>query len=260
MSKKAILTVSFGTTFPETCEKTIGATETQIQQAFPEADIFRAFTSTVVISRIQKREGVHIATPAEAMKQLAERGYEDVTVASLHLIPGIEYDRLVTAVSAYEGQFKSLTISQPLLTVADDFRQAVQFIRARYQLAPNQGALFMGHGTAANAFTTYACLDHMLMGSGYYLGAVESYPDVQFEINRMKQDGIRKVILQPFMMVAGNHAHNDMASDDPKSWRSQVERAGIEAAPKLIGLGEYPEIREKFVKKVSEAQWLIPET
>lgn len=110
----------------------------------------------------------------------------------------------------------------------------------------------MGHGTADSAFTAYACLDHMLMGTGNYVGAVESYPDIDFEIQRLTNDGIQHVVMQPLMMVAGNHAHHDMASDSPTSWSSQLQVHGITADAKFIGLGEYPEIQQMYIDHLKQ--------
>lgn len=110
----------------------------------------------------------------------------------------------------------------------------------------------MGHGTAHSSFTTYACLDHMLAGTKSYVGAVESYPDITDELTRLKHAQIKKVYLQPLMMVAGNHAHNDMASDNPHSWKSIVDANNIDAQPRLKGLGEYPEIQQLFIEKLSK--------
>ena len=251
MTKKAILAVSFGTTYPETREKTIGATEQALGKAFPDYDVFRAFTSKIVRRRIQEKENLTIDDPATALQKLAAQGYEEVVVQSLHIIPGIEYGIVKQVVADYQDQFKLLQCTQPLLDTFEDFQKMAAFLKKQSDYLPSGKAiLWMGHGTAHSAFTTYACLDHMLMGTKSYVGAVESYPDVSDEIKRLEHAKISKVFMQPLMMVAGNHAHNDMASDEPDSWKSILKDHGIVAHPVLKGLGEYPEIQQMFVEKL----------
>lgn len=253
MTKKAVLAVSFGTTFPETREKTIGATERAIKEAFPGYDVYRAFTSKIVRHRIEEKEGLTIDDPATALGKLAAKGYEEVYVQSLHIIPGIEYSLVQKTAKDYQGKFRTLKVTQPLLDTFADFQQLVRFMADQSAELPNgEAILWMGHGTAHSSFTTYACLDHMLAYTKSYVGAVESYPDVEDEIKRLKHAGVAKVYTQPLMMVAGNHAHNDMASDDPHSWKSILEDNGIVAEPVLKGLGEYPEIQKMFIAKLKE--------
>lgn len=170
---------------------------------------------------------------------------------SLHIIPGMEYGLVQQTVDKFRDQFKQLKLTQPLLDTFEDFQKLVAFLKAQSAALPNgEALLWMGHGTAHSSFTTYACLDHMLSGTKSYVGAVESYPDVRDEIKRLKADHVRKVYTQPLMMVAGNHAHNDMASDDPHSWKSILEASGISAEPVLKGLGQYPVIQQMFIDKL----------
>lgn len=254
MSKKAILAVSFGTTFPETREKTIGAIEKALGKSFSDYDVFRAFTSKIVRKRIAVKENINIDDPAAALQKLADKGYEEVYVQSLHIIPGIEYGIVKQVVADYKDKFKKIAYTQPLLDSFEDFQNLVNFLKKQSADLPSgQAMLWMGHGTSRSVFTTYACLDHMLAGTKSYVGAVESYPHIDGEIKFLKRDQISKVVLQPMMIVAGNHAHNDMASDDSHSWKSILKAQGIEAQPVLKGLGEYPEIQQMFVKKLQMA-------
>ena len=253
MTKKAIIAVSFGTTFPKTREKTIGATERALKKAFPAYDVFRAFTSRIVRARVAKNEGQVFDDPATALDRLSNQGYGEVIVQSFHIIPGIEYGQLKQVVNTYQSKFKKLKLSQPLLDTFDDFQMLTHFMEKQSASLPaGEAILWMGHGTAHSSFTTYACLDHMLAGTKSYVGAVESYPDITDELTRLKHAQIKKVYLQPLMMVAGNHAHNDMASDNPHSWKSIVDANNIDAQPRLKGLGEYPEIQQLFIEKLSK--------
>lgn len=247
MTKKAILVVSFGTTYVQARQRAIAATEKAVQDAFPKYDVFRAFTSKIVRQRIKEHEDIAIDDPATALKKLAERGYQEVAVLSLHFIPGIEYDLLQGIVEQSRGLFKSIRLTKPLLDCMADFQRMVDFLRKQSDYLPaDKAVLWMGHGTAASAFTTYACLDHMLRGSKSFVGAVESYPDVEAEIPRLQAAKISKAFIQPLMLVAGNHAHNDMA----RTWKGDLQESGITARPILKGLGEYPEIQQMFIDKL----------
>lgn len=253
MTKSAILIVSFGTTYPATRKKSIGAVEKAFQATFPDFKVFRAFTSTVVIKRIQKNEQVKIDTPAEALTKIHQAGFEEVYVQSLHLIPGIEYDMVKKVVDQFQATFKKIVLGAPLLKRFADYQRLTTFIKRMVLNQPaHSGLLLMGHGTANSAFTAYACLDHMLMGSGNYVGAVESYPDIDFEIQRLVKDGIDQVVLQPLMMVAGNHAHHDMVAASPTSWRAKLQAHGIAVDARLIGLGEYPDIQQLYIDHLKQ--------
>ncbi|MCH4008619.1 sirohydrochlorin cobaltochelatase [Companilactobacillus sp.] len=254
MSKTAILVISFGTTYPETRKKTIKATEQAIANKFPDADVFEAFTSNVVLKRIEKNEGIKIDTPSEAIEKIRSLGYQQLFVQSLHIIPGHEYHLVVKLLSPYAKDFEKFVIGKPLLTSLVDYRDVKNYLVGMNDLADDEAVLFMGHGTATDiAFTAYGCLDHMLMGTRNYLGTVESWPDLKMEMARMKSDGIKKVHLFPFMLVAGNHANKDMASDDKNSWNSQLQKAGFETTPHLVGLGESEFIQNQFVKHLRAA-------
>ena len=234
MNKKAILAVSFGTTYPETREKTIGATEKKISKEFPDYDVFRAFTSTIVRKRIYKNEGIKVDSIQEALNKLRAQGYEEVYLQSLHIIPGIEYQLVQNAIDGYSPQFKKLVATPPLLDKFADYEQLVNFLKKQSAYLPSGKAI----------------LDHMLAGTKSYVGAVESYPDVHDEIKRLKHAKVEKVYMQPLMMVAGNHAHNDMASDQPNSWKTILKENDIVGHPVLKGLGEYEEIQEMFIAKL----------
>lgn len=251
MSKKAIVVVSFGTTYPEARHKAINATEKSIQNKFSDLQVVRAFTSKIVRQRIYQNERLLINNPEQVLANLAQNGYQEVTVQPLHIIPGKEFNLLKQAVLKYKTCFSTIRLSQPLLTQFSDYQKITQFIqRPREEGAGN---LWMGHGSSHSAFATYACLDHMLLNTNSFLGAVESYPDIDVIIQRIKNTKIRKIYLQPFMLVAGNHAHLDMASQAADSWKSKLERKGIKVIPELKGLGEYPEIQAMFISKLQQS-------
>lgn len=248
--KRAILAVSFGTTYPDTRAQTIDATVAMIQAAFPEVNVEQAYTSNIVRQRIAKTEGLMIPAPADALRSLALQGYQDVIVMSLHLLPGVEYELLQQSVAANKSRFTRLTLTPPLLTSYEDFVNLVHFMQALSLGNQVEGILWMGHGSKYFAFTSYACLDHMLLGTPSYVAAVESYPKIEPTVSRMVQAGLKRVYLHPLMLVAGNHAHHDMVAADPHSWQSQLGRAGIEAIPVMKGLGAYPEVQKMFLSKL----------
>ncbi|AKP66216.1 sirohydrochlorin cobaltochelatase [Companilactobacillus ginsenosidimutans] len=254
MKKTAILVVSFGTTYADTRKKTIEATENAIAKKFPDADVFRAFTSNIVLKRIKENEGISIDTPQVAIEKIRSLGYQELYVQSLHIIPGHEYHLIVKSLKSYADDFEKFVIGKPLLTSLVDYRGVKDYLIGMKSLAPDEGVLFMGHGTATDiAFTAYGCLDHMLMGTRNYLGTVESLSDLKMEMARMKQDGIKKVHLYPFMLVAGNHANKDMASDNEHSWNSILQKEGFTTETHLVGLGESEFIQNQFAKHLRHA-------
>lgn len=248
MSKKGIVVVSFGTTYPEARYKAITATEKAIQNNFGDWQVVRAFTSKIVRQRIYQNERVVISNPEQVLANLAQNGYQEVAVQPLHIIPGTEFNLLKQAVLKYKSCFSTIKLSKPLLTQFSDYQKITQFIQRPREA--EAGNLWMGHGSSHSAFATYACLDHMLLNTNSFLGAVESYPDINVIIQRIKHTGIKEIYLQPFMLVAGNHAHLDMASQAADSWKSKLEHEGIKVIPELKGLGEYPEIQAMFIAKL----------
>ncbi|TBL89536.1 sirohydrochlorin cobaltochelatase [Hafnia alvei] len=253
--KKAILIISFGTSYHETRAKTIDACERRLAESCPDRDAFRAFTSEMIIRKLAKRDAMQIDNPNQALQRLAEQGYQDVVIQSLHIINGDEYEKVVTQVRAHAGMFKRLHIGVPLLSSHDDFEQLIVAMKSQMPvLDEDERVVFMGHGATHHAFAAYACLDHMLMIHQIpaMVGAVESYPEIHHVVTRLQQQNVRRVHLMPLMLVAGDHAINDMASDDEDSWKTQLAQAGIEATPWLQGLGENPIIQQMFVEHLHD--------
>ncbi|WP_329604847.1 sirohydrochlorin cobaltochelatase [Vibrio nitrifigilis] len=256
MMKKALLVISFGTSYPEALEKNIVACEQTLAAAHPDRDCFRAFTSYMIIKKLARRDNLHINNPQQALQALYEQGYDDVLVQSLHIINGDEYEKVATQVNAYQDKFTRLDFGQPLLTSHADYEQLITALEHQCPtLQSDERLVLMGHGTTHYTFSTYACLDHMLTakGSPMMVGAVESYPEIDTLIDRLKAQNVKKAYLMPLMLVAGDHAINDMASDEEDSWKTQLIEAGIEAMPIVQGLGENPLIRDMFVQHLADA-------
>ncbi|MBC1725352.1 sirohydrochlorin cobaltochelatase [Listeria seeligeri] len=252
--KKAILVVSFGTSYPETRAKTIEACEKRVAKEFPDYTVFRAFTSNKIIKKLKTRDNMDVDTPSQALNKLKELGYNEVIIQSLHIISGGEFEKITAQVKKFQSAFDSIIISQPLLDSKEDYEKAIEAIRYQMpKLNENEALILMGHGSKHHAFSAYACLDHMLLNEPIYLCAVESYPGLDQVIQRLHKAGIKKAHLMPFMLVAGDHATNDMASDEEDSWKSTLEQAGIETECHLQGLGENPLIQTQFIDHIHTA-------
>ena len=256
MKKKAILVVSFGTSYAETRKKTIEACERAIKMAFPEYEVRRAFTSKRIIKILKDRDNILIDTPREALQKLRDEGFADVSVQSLHIIPGSEFHDVVLAVKEYESAFASLRIGMPLLAAPADYEAVATTLARQFpNLADDEAVALMGHGSVHPANAAYPALEHVLEDCGcprIWIGTVEGYPELDHVIARLRRYHIRKVTLMPLMLVAGDHAQNDMAGDDDDSWKSILEKQGFEVNIYLHGLGENTAIQQIFVQHVHD--------
>ncbi len=256
--KKAILVVSFGTSYHDTCRKTIGAIEKALQEAYPDWEVRRAFTSQIVIRTLRERDGIVVDTVEEAMKRLAEDGIQEVVVQSIHVTPGFEYDKMVQEVSVFRQRFAHLSIGAPLLETEKDYRELAHILSketAGYE-GEDTAIVWMGHGTRHEANAAYARMQQTLIECGckqHFVGTVEAKPALDDVMACVKACGAKKVVLLPLMIVAGDHANNDMAGSDEKSWKSQFEQEGFEVIPVLKGMGEYRGIKDMFIRHVGEA-------
>lgn len=251
-TKKAILAVSFGTSHNDTRKITIDAIEQDMQAAFPDYALYRAWTSKMIIKKVNARDGVHIFTVKEAMEQMLQDGITDVLVQPTHVINGIENDLMKEDALAYQEQFHSISFGDPLLTSEQDNLAVIEAITSEFKdLEKDDVLVLMGHGTTHYANAIYAALDYTFKDKGYsniFLGTVEAYPTMESLLKMVHAYKPKKVVLAPFMIVAGDHAKNDMASDEPDSWYSQFKAEGYEVEPVLKGLGEYSGIRKLFIE------------
>lgn len=248
--KKAILVVSFGTSYKETREKTIEACEKKIKEGLDGYDFHRAYTSNMIIKKLKNRDGINIKNPIQALDRLYDEGYEEVIVQTLHIICGEEFNKLKEQVESYQDKFKKIILGRPLLTYIDDYKEAVEAINHQIpQMEEDEAVVFMGHGTFHESHSSYPALEYMLRDAGInaYVGTVEGYPELDQVIDRLKMNNIKKVNLMPFMLVAGDHAINDMAGDEEDSWKTILEEHGFEIKVHLKGLGENPHIQDKFM-------------
>lgn len=258
MAKKAILVVSFGTSFNETRKVTIDALEEAIAAANPDSFVYRAWTSGFIIRKILKRDGVKINTVAEAFEQMLADGITDVVVQPTHVINGIENDKMTADCKSYGDRFDSVKVGAPLLTSQEDAEEVVNALISEYAFAKeDEAVVFMGHGTEHYANFVYPALSFIFRSHGhinFLMGTVEGYPEIDLIVQQLKVLQPKKVYLSPFMIVAGDHANNDLAGDEEDSWKSIIEAAGFATEPVLKGLGERESIRKIFVRHVSEAK------
>lgn len=250
-TKKAVLAVSFGTSHNDTREVTIDAIEKDMQAAFPEYPLYRAWTSKMIINKVNKRDNVHIDTVKEAMERMRADGITDVLVQPTHVINGIENDIMKEEALSYREDFHSISFGDPLLTSEQDNREVIEAVAVEFShLKEDEVLVLMGHGTTHYANSVYAALDYTFKDKGHkniFLGTVEAYPSMESIMKLVKEYDPSKVVLAPFMIVAGDHAKNDMAGDDPESWYSQFKNEGYKVEAVIKGLGEYPGIRKILV-------------
>ena len=251
-TKKAILAVSFGTSHNDTRKITIDAIEQDMQAALPDYALYRAWTSKMIIKKVNARDGVHICNVKEAMEKMLQDGITDVLVQPTHVINGIENDLMKEDALAFQEQFHSISFGDPLLTSEQDNLAVIDAITSEFKtLTKDEVLVLMGHGTTHYANAIYAALDYTFKDKGYsniFLGTVEAYPTMESLLKMVHAYQPKKVVLAPFMIVAGDHAKNDMASDEPDSWYSQFKAAGYDVEPVLKGLGEYTGIRKLFIE------------
>ena len=257
--KKALLVVSFGTSHMDTMEKTIFAFENAMREAFPERQFYRAFTSRVIARKL-KREGLlEVDSVEEAMERILAEGYEDLLVQPSHILHGEENDRFCAVVEKYQGRFAKLVCGKPMLSKLADYEAVVEILQAELpEKAENRAIVLLGHGTEHPANATYGQLSYMLYDQGredILVGTVEGYPAMP-QVRRRLQEmpSVKRVDLYPFLFVAGDHAKNDMAGDEPDSWKSQLISLGYEVHCHLKGFGEYPQVHALFVKHAQNAE------
>lgn len=256
MSKKALAVISFGTTYPR-ARQAIAQIEDRLRQALPDYDFFRAFTSGMVIRKIEREEGVRIPNPAELMEQLAAAGYEEVLCQSLHVMPGMEYEKMCMQLLLYRERFRVLSTGKPMLFHAEDYAEICRrLLREIPALADDEAYVYMGHGTEHFANATYSQVENMFRSMGaerVYVGTVEGFPGLDYIRGRLKWHGVRRVTLAPFMIVAGDHAQNDLAGEQEDSWKSILQADGYEVATDLRGLGELDAVGELFCAHACQA-------
>ena len=262
--KKAILVVSFGTTYADTRKVTTDAVEKKIQAAFPDYEVRRAFTSRIIIKKLAERDGLQIDTEKQALDKLKAEGYTDVIIQPLHMEAGDEYEKLMKVVSKYEKSFDKISVGRPVLYYTgqegekpDDYSIAIKAIQNQFpKLGKGEAVALMGHGGVNPSNAAYAALQLKIQDAGLknvFIFTVEGYPTFENLVNELKANKIKKVTLMPLMLVAGDHANEDMAGADKESFKSQLLAAGFQVETYIHGLGENTGVQDIYVQHVKDA-------
>ena len=262
-NKDAIVVMTFGTTFKDTREKTIDATVKEIQAKHPDTKVVTAYTSHIIINRVKKNEGITYPTPEEALDQLKKEGYTRVALTSLDVIPGMEYNYDMGVYQNYKDQFKKMTLGTPLMywqgqeDQADDVAETIKAVATQFPKQGKQDAiLIMAHGTPQVSNAYYSVIQAKLDEMGYknvYIYTVEGWPSLDTVLPKLKKNGIKHVTLMPLMMVAGDHANNDMAGSEPDSHKSILEKAGYKVDAYIHGIGENAAVRDLYAQRAEDA-------
>ncbi len=279
IGENEILVVSFGTSFNDSRVADIKGIEDALQEAYPDWSVRRAFTAQIIINHVEARDGEYIDNVEQALDRAVENGVKNLVIQPTHLMHGAEYDELMDAVEEYEDKFESVKVAEPLLgevgddaTAVNDDKKAVAEIltaeaveKAGYDsldAAKEDGVafVFMGHGTSHTAKVSYSQMQTQMNDLGYdnvFIGTVEGEPEetsCENVIKAVADAGYTKVVLRPLMVVAGDHANNDMAGDDEDSWLSQFEVSGEfdSVDTQIFGLGEIEDIQQIYVNHTAD--------
>ncbi len=252
IGEKELLVVSFGTSFNDSRRVTIGAIEDALQEAYPDWSVCRAFTSQIIIDHIRSRDGEAIDNVTEALERAAANGVRTLVVQPTHLMSGFEYTDLKNELAEYADAFEQVVMGVPLLNTDEDFSRVAAAVKAATEeFDDGETAIcFMGHGTEADSNGVYAGMQQVMEDAGYlncFIGTVEAEPSVEDVLEAVRAGSYTKVVLRPLMIVAGDHANNDMAGDEEDSWKSIFEAAGYDVTCVVEGLGQLEAIREIIV-------------
>ena len=261
-NKDAVVVLSFGTTFKDQRTKSIDATAKAIQAAHPNAKVVTAFTSHIVLKHIKENEGkCDYMTPEQTLNQLKREGYTRIALVSLDVIPGMEYKYDVALFHEYKTQFKKMTLATPLMYwqgQEDQPDDVMQVMQSLHLPAYKKGTaiLLMAHGTPDPSNAYYSVMQNKLRAmkrNDVHIYTVEGWPRLEDWAGKLKMHKVEKIILMPLMMVAGDHANNDMAGDEDDSHKVILEKMGFKVETRLQGLGENKRIRDIFVERANEA-------
>ena len=278
IGEKELLVVSFGTSFNDSRATDIKGIEDALAQAFPDWSVRRAFTAQIIINHVQARDGEKIDNMDQALERAVANGVKTLVVQPTHLMHGAEYDEMCEALEAYKDKIENIVVAEPLLgevgndaTVINADKEAVakavvatavadgKFESIDKAAEDSTALVLMGHGTAHVAKVTYSQMQTQMEKLGYknvFIGTVEGEPEetsCEAVIEAVKAAGYTKVALRPLMVVAGDHANNDMAGDDEDSWKSMVEAAGLTVECQIAGLGRIDAVQELYVAHTQAA-------
>ena len=280
IGENELLVVSFGTSFNDSRVEDIKGIEDALSEAFPDWAVRRAFTAQIIINHVQARDDEHIDNMQQALDRAVANGVKNLVVQPTHLMHGAEYDEMVEAIDEYKDKFESVAIAEPMLGEVGSDATAINEDKAAVAQAVTDAAVksagydsmeaaaedgtafvFMGHGTSHTANVTYNQMQTQMEKLGFtnaFIGTVEGEPEdtaCDVVIDKVKDAGFKKVVLRPLMVVAGDHANNDMAGDDEDSWKSMFEASGEfdEIDCQIEGLGRIDAVEQLYVEHTQEA-------
>ncbi len=258
IGEQELLVVSFGTSFNDNRAASIGSIEAAVEEAFPEYAVRRGFTSQIIIDHVMDRDNVAIDNITEALERAVDNGVKTLVVQPTLLMNGLEYDELTQTLAEYADSFETVAVGDPLLTTDEDFaivEKAITEWTAEYDDGET-AIVFMGHGTEAESNAVYGKMQELLQADGYtnyFVGTVEGSPELSDVMELVKAGEYKKVVLSPLMIVAGDHANNDMAGDEEGAWKAEFEAAGYEVECLIRGLGENEAIQNLIVSHAQAA-------
>jgi len=257
-AEKVLLVVSFGTSFNESRALTIGGIEAALAAAYPDYQVRRAFTSQIIIDKLADRDGLVIDDVDKAMSRMKLDGVKEVIIQPTHVMNGFEYDDMIAEVMPYAGDFESFKIGKNLLADDSDYdavAEAIVGVTSSFR-AEGTAIVYMGHGTEHEAGAAYQNLQDVLTAKGYddyIIGTVEHSIEIDEVMELLEAMEVRNVVFRPLMIVAGDHANNDMAGDEKDSWKVILEDAGYTVETIVEGLGQIPAVQEIYVQHVQDA-------
>ena len=271
MGKKALLVVSFGTSIPEVIERCIVPVEKALCEAAIDYDLYRAFTSGIIRKKLKNVYDISIDAPQEALEKLQKKGYSKIVVWPTHMMSGFEYHALAAQVKAFTKQYPEIDVVYGETVIAknnsnnpnnsdNDIIRLVQSLKYQIPtLVADEAVIFMGHGTGHEVNDVYFKIRAKLqqISEQLELACVEAAPLFEDAVKHLKTLNIQKVYLMPLMVVAGDHAMNDMAGDDEDSWKNRLENAGFEAIPVLKGLGENEDFCRIYQEKIEKIEKMM---
>lgn len=279
IGENEILVVSFGTSFNDSRVSDIKGIEDALQEANLDWSVRRAFTAQIIINHVQARDGENIDNMEQALERAVSNEVKNLVIQPTHLMHGAEYDEMMEAVEAYQDKFESVKVAEPLLgevgadaaVVNDDKKEVAEAVTGEavkvagydsLDAAKDDGVafVFLGHGTSHTAKVSYSQMQTQMEELGYdnvFIGTVEGEPEetsCETVMDTVTQKGYTKVILRPLMVVAGDHANNDMAGDDEDSWKSVFESSGKfdSVDTQIAGLGSIDAIQKIYVKHTAD--------
>ncbi|MEG1412169.1 MAG: sirohydrochlorin cobaltochelatase [Acidaminococcaceae bacterium] len=261
---KAIVAVSFGTTFDEARTNDIGGIENALKAAFPNRDFYRAFTSYIVMERLEKNKGIKVQDLPNVLEQLKKDGYKDILIQPTHLLHGEEFEiKVMPTVKKFQKQFDRVIVGNPLMTNDEDFAIAASAVATQFPiLKKGEGIVLMGHGSPRNNNKSFGrtynilqkCFDDI--GLPVVVGVVEEVdsPNVHAVLELVKARGYKTVHMFPLMIVAGDHAHNDMYGSEEDSWKTLIEAMGVKTISHMGGIGRNVAIQNIYVQHAVAAE------